>query len=216
MAAKKRTTPGSVLSSFKNLDRYFKPGRQEPRHGGSSAGSERHLLDAEVFTHAMRDVREIKEFRRLRVYQKRPDILSPQPDPDTRSLSILREIVEGKRKIDLSDTQEYVQWVNRDYHCRITHELHRGFYSVRDSIDLHGKSVEEAESEICQFLRDSRKRNYRCVKIIHGRGLRSTGGPVLKQAVMNWLSKRYRKHVIAFVTARPCDGGLGALYVLLK
>jgi len=54
------------------------------------------------------------------------------------------------------------------------------------------------------------------LKIIHGRGLRSAKGPVLKNALMKWLSEHYRKHMIAFATARQCDGGLGAVYVLLK
>jgi DNA-nicking Smr family endonuclease len=54
------------------------------------------------------------------------------------------------------------------------------------------------------------------VKIIHGRGLRSPRGPVLKEKLIKRLSGKYRKHVVAFVTARQCDGGLGALYILLK
>jgi DNA-nicking Smr family endonuclease len=67
-----------------------------------------------------------------------------------------------------------------------------------------------------EFLRNALKTSRRCVKIIHGRGLRSPKGPVLKEALIKWLSLRHRKNVIAFVTARQCDGGLGALYVLLR
>jgi DNA-nicking Smr family endonuclease len=67
-----------------------------------------------------------------------------------------------------------------------------------------------------QFLKESMIKGHRCIKIIHGRGLRSPKGPVLKEALIKWLSGRYRKHIIAFVTARQCDGGLGALYILLR
>jgi DNA-nicking Smr family endonuclease len=81
---------------------------------------------------------------------------------------------------------------------------------------LHGLCVEEAEKEVKYFLTDSLRKGHRCVKIIHGRGLRSPGGPVLKDALITWLSGRYWKNIIAFVTARQCDGGLGALYILLR
>ena len=55
----------------------------------------------------------------------------------------------------------------------------------------------------------------RCVRVIHGKGLRSgPAGPVLKHAVSDWLARI--DSVAAFATARPEDGGTGALYVLLK
>ncbi|UCH46386.1 MAG: Smr/MutS family protein [Nitrospiraceae bacterium] len=54
------------------------------------------------------------------------------------------------------------------------------------------------------------------MKIIHGRGLRSPDGPVLKKAVIQWLLTRYRKYIVAFASARQCDGGLGAIYVLFR
>jgi DNA-nicking Smr family endonuclease len=55
-----------------------------------------------------------------------------------------------------------------------------------------------------------------CIKIIHGRGLRSVKGARLKHVVVQRLSGHFRRDIIAYVTARQCDGGLGALYVLLR
>ncbi len=124
--------------------------------------------------------------------------------------------MRGKMPVNLPDTQEYVEWVNHDYRSDITRDVHKGRYSVQDVLDLHGITVEDAEAEVERFLKDSFKKGYRCIKIIHGRGLRSPKGPVLKNAVVELLSGRYRKHIIAFVTARQCDGGLGALCVLLR
>ncbi|MBF0554323.1 MAG: Smr/MutS family protein [Nitrospirae bacterium] len=86
---------------------------------------------------------------------------------------------------------------------------------MQDYLDLHGYTLEEAEIMAGEFIRDSVRRRLRCVKIIHGRGLRSPSGPVIKDALMRWLTGR-RKYVKAFATARGCDGGLGAVYVLLK
>ncbi len=70
--------------------------------------------------------------------------------------------------------------------------------------------------ELETFIGASFKKGLRCIKIIHGRGLRSTQGARLKEAVVKRLSGHYRKDIIAYVTARQCDGGLGALYVLLR
>ena len=53
------------------------------------------------------------------------------------------------------------------------------------------------------------------MRIIHGKGYRSGArGPILKSAVNDWL--RRDMDVMAFVSARPIDGGTGAVYVLLR
>jgi DNA-nicking Smr family endonuclease len=92
----------------------------------------------------------------------------------------------------------------------IVRKLHEGQYSVQDILDLHGVIVDEAEQELEKYIKESIRKGYRCIKIIHGRGLRSPKGPILKEAVISWLTGRYRKNVI------QCDGGLGALYILLR
>jgi DNA-nicking Smr family endonuclease len=131
-------------------------------------------------------------------------------------LRILEETVKGLRPVNLPDTQEYVEWINKDYREDIVNKLHKGLYSVQDCLDLHGIVVEEAETEVERFFKESLRKRYQCVKIIHGRGLRSKNGPVLKEAVIKWLLSSYRRHIVAFVSARQCDGGLGAIYVLLR
>jgi DNA-nicking Smr family endonuclease len=92
--------------------------------------------------------------------------------------------------------------------------LRRGEFAVRDEIDLHGMTQEEARRALGAFLADAELQGRRCVRIIHGKG-RGSGhrGPVLKSAVNRWL----RRHggVRAFCSARRNDGGTGALYVLL-
>jgi DNA-nicking Smr family endonuclease len=172
--------------------------------------------DEELFVEAMSAVREIKEFRDMPV-QRRTDIpVFRKVSPDNEAVKALEEIVAGRRAMNLPDTPEYVEWINQEYSGAILKNLHEGKFSVQDYLDLHDLSFEEAECEVGQFLRDSLIKGHRCVKIIHGRGLRSPKGPVLKNALIKWLSCRYRKNITAFVTARQCDGGLGALYVLLR
>ncbi|MBF0564762.1 MAG: Smr/MutS family protein [Nitrospirae bacterium] len=179
---------------------------------------EKPTADEELFLRAMEKVREIKEFREIPFTpKKRITGRSRVPASiDEECLSVLRAIRDGKRSIDIRDTQEYAQWCNPSYKNAYTESLHRGVYSVQDYLDLHGYTLAEAEVLTFNFISDSLKLGYRCVKIIHGRGLGSPKGPVLKNALIKWLAGRLRKHVIAFTTARSCDGGLGALYVLLK
>ncbi len=174
------------------------------------------LDDEELFAREMSGVKEIREFRSLRTAVKKAAPPCRKNNMENEALAALRDIVAGRRAVNLADTQEYVEWVNEDFSGDITRLLHEGRFSVRDCLDLHGLSVEESEAEVEAFFREALKKRYQCVKIIHGRGLRSPRGPVLKETLVKRLSGKYRKYVAAFVTARQCDGGLGALYILLK
>ena len=96
----------------------------------------------------------------------------------------------------------------------VLRRLRRGEYAVRDELDLHGMTQDEARVALGAFLAESVLHGWRCIRIIHGKG-RGSGhrGPVLKSAVNRWL----RRHdaVRAFCSARRNDGGTGALYVLI-
>ena len=174
--------------------------------------------EEELFSHAMDAVRENEAFRSLACahHPKKSALRIGKADPDREALAILNEIVVGQRPMHLPDTQEYVEWTNPEYGDELIAKLHEGHISVQAFIDLHGCTVPEAEEELESFFQESYKKGLSCIKVIHGRGLRSTKGARIKNAVVKRLSGRYRKNIIAFVTARQCDGGLGALYVLLK
>jgi DNA-nicking Smr family endonuclease len=173
----------------------------------------------ELFNREMNDVQEILEFRSLACahrQRKCGDLKRTHRDPDQESLDALAEIASGHRPINLHDTQEYVEWVNPDYYDSVIPKLHEGQFAVQTFLDLHGCTVSEAEEELDQFLLDSFRKGLRCVKIIHGRGLRSVHGPRIKDSVIKRLAGHFRKDILAYVTARQCDGGLGALYILLR
>lgn len=88
-------------------------------------------------------------------------------------------------------------------------------WSVQAHLDLHGLTSDEARHQLVEFLDNCRKRHCRCVRIIHGKGLRSKNRePVLKHKVRSWLMQR--DEILAFCEARPVDGGSGAVMVLLK
>ena len=93
--------------------------------------------------------------------------------------------------------------------------LRRGHWLVKDELDLHGLTRDQAREQLVAFLNHCQQRDSRCVRIIHGKGLSSKNHePVLKQLVKSWLMQR--EDVLAFVPARPAEGGGGAVIVLLK
>ncbi|MGD9842669.1 MAG: Smr/MutS family protein [Steroidobacteraceae bacterium] len=101
----------------------------------------------------------------------------------------------------------------------VTHQclkrLRRGDYAAVVALDLHGLTVSEATTALTEFINEAIQHEYRCVRIIHGKGQRSgERGPVLKNTVNAWL--RQCEVVAAFSSARPADGGSGAVFVLLQ
>jgi DNA-nicking Smr family endonuclease len=96
----------------------------------------------------------------------------------------------------------------------VTRKLRRGGWSIQGQLDLHGLRREDARDALNHFIKDATKVGWRCVRVVHGKGLGSPGKtPVLKGKVQSWLIQK--QEVLAFVQARPAHGGAGALLVLL-
>jgi DNA-nicking Smr family endonuclease len=130
----------------------------------------------------------------------------------------LRALVSGDAPFDISDGDEFIEGRVASLDLAILRKLRRGDYAVQGHLDLHGQTREEAKAAVDGFLREARRSGKRCVVVVHGRGLHSRDQlPVLKEALRTWLGQgRFARHVLAFATARPADGGAGAVYVLLR
>jgi DNA-nicking Smr family endonuclease len=139
-------------------------------------------------------------------------------DENAEALAELAELVAGQGDFDVADTDEYIEGAAPGIDARLLRSLRRGDFSIQARLDLHGMTQLEAREAVDRFLSDSRRTGKRCVLIVHGRGLHSQDQlPVLKARLREWLSqKRIGKMVLAFATARPQDGGAGAVYVLLR
>lgn len=142
----------------------------------------------------------------------------PRPHPQQTlqdQQQVLREALYGEAHGLDVQTGDELSFIRPGLQHKLLRKLRRGHFSVGAELDLHGMTVPVAHSELTQFLKNSRAKGVRCVRIIHGKGLRSRQGrPVLKLSLDRWL--RMRDEVIAFSSARPVDGGTGAVYVLLK
>ncbi len=114
-------------------------------------------------------------------------------------------------------TSEYMEGRAPGVTHQLVRQLREGKFAVSKVLDLHGLTAVEAEEALERFFQEALHRGDKCVLVIHGRGLSSPGKPVLKEKVRIWLEKGpYRRYILAYTSARPCDGGPGATYVLLR
>jgi len=139
-------------------------------------------------------------------------------DPDAEALAELSDLVTGAGDFDLADSVEFVEGAVAGLDRRLVRRLRAGEFAYQSHVDLHGLTAKEARDAVGRFLTRAHQRGHRCVLIIHGRGLNSKDQiPVLKHRVTTWLTRgAWARLVLAFTSARACDGGAGALYVLLR
>ena len=169
--------------------------------------------DTRLFREAMRDVKPLtREALTSGSHRSRPLPRARFTRADRRA--VLRESLDPEvGDPELASGEELV-FAREGIQSSVLRKLRRGQFRVQAEIDLHGLNVAEAKEALRTFLAHALERNLRCVRIVHGKGLRSGHrGPVLKGAVSSVL--RRVGPVLAYVSARQVDGGTGALYVLL-
>ena len=167
-----------------------------------------------VFRDAMVDATPLVPPRRAD-----PRLPAPLPHPRQRELDEQAALAQSMSdEIDveqLLDTDEKLSFRRDNVGADVLARLRRGHWVVQGQIDLHGLRVEQAREALPSFFALALKRQHRCLRIIHGKGLGSVGRePVLKGKVLKWLVQR--DEVLAFCQAAPTDGGAGALLVLLR
>jgi DNA-nicking Smr family endonuclease len=169
--------------------------------------------EAALFRQAMAGVQPLKA--RARVPPLKRAIRARARFARAERVAVLRESLgEGTDLYEVQPGDE-LQFRRPGVPEEVLRALRRGHYRVEDETDLHGLNASDATAHLARFLRGARARDLRCVRIIHGKGLRSGArGPVLKNTV-NALLRR-ADAVLAFASARPTDGGTGATLVLLE
>ncbi|HZF25488.1 MAG TPA: Smr/MutS family protein [Steroidobacteraceae bacterium] len=165
-----------------------------------------------LFRDAVRGVKRLRQ-------RTRPAV---RPKPPARArfarldeLEVLRESLELRPGDLYSEAGDALTFRRAGVQDSVLRKLRRGQYRVEAELDLHGLTVAQAKQELHEFLEGMWRAQARCVRIVHGKGLRSGHrGPVLKNAVNALLQRT--DAVLAFCSARPVDGGTGAIYVLLR
>jgi len=149
--------------------------------------------------------------------EPRPPRVEPRPFQRQRDeANVMREALSDEFDVEtLLHTDELLSYRRPGLGGDVVRKLREGRWSIQRAIDLHGLRTDEAREALGRFVRDSHQQGLRCVRVVHGKGLGSPGRtPVLKGRVLRWLVQK--KEVMAFVQARPAEGGAGALVVLLK
>lgn len=174
----------------------------------------------DYFTEAMSGVTPLSQSNRI--IAKAPDMETRPAHPpnsnDLEALAHLSDLVSGTAEMDITFSDEYIEGSVKGFDRKLMQRLKDGLFPVQDYVDLHGLKKHEAELVIRDFLLRSHRLGLRCVLVIHGRGLNSENHiPVLKKRLPIWLSRGpVKKIILAFSTAKPYDGGTGAIYILLK
>jgi DNA-nicking Smr family endonuclease len=225
---RKMESPRTPLghNPFKNLKARIKERPQEepqetqkqaPREPVVPAAVHDPEADGEFFRQAMEGTRPMAGSNREEGRGKtRPAGVSPK-SPAEEALEGMKALISSGLGFVVADTPEYIEGTGYQVDPMMAERLHRGEFSIQAHIDLHGLGAEQARIVFEDFLRESVIRNRRSLLVIHGRGLSSQGEPILKAKVTEWLTRGpWRKWVIAYSSARLCDGGAGATCILLR
>ena len=153
--------------------------------------------------------------------KRRASLPKAPPEPVPRQLLLderaaLHETLSDEFDVStLLDVDEQLSFRRPGIGTDVTRKLRQGHWSIQRQLDLHGLRSDDARQALGSFVREACDLGIRCVRVVHGKGLGSPGKtPVLKNKVHGWLVQK--NEVLAFVQARPVDGGAGALVVLLR
>ena len=161
----------------------------------------------------MRDVHPLESDDKATIEKQKPAPRARQRELDDEQ--VLEDMLSDP--IDLADveTGEELLFSRSGVQPAMMKKLRRGQFAIEAELDLHRMTSDEARLATSTFLQLARQGGKRCIRIIHGKGLGSPNKlPVLKTKLNHWLKQR--DEILAFCSARPVDGGTGAVYVLLR
>ena len=169
--------------------------------------------DKDLFVRAAGAVKPLPDKRRVLHKPERKMPVAMQYQHDEKA--VLKEAISDEFDVStLLEVDEHLSFRRPGIGPDVTRKLRRGDWSIQRQLDLHGLRRDDARESLSIFIREAHQQGIRCVRVIHGKGLGSPGkAPILKSRVHSWLVQK--NEVLAFVQAKPADGGAGALVVLL-
>lgn len=117
-------------------------------------------------------------------------------------------------EVKARDPLEVLEWRQDGIQLAVFDKLRKGGYDIARELDLHQRTVKEARSDVYQLINQAHTKNWRCVLISHGKGLRSATPAKLKSYVAHWLAQH--PLVLAYASAQRNRGGVGSVYALIK
>ncbi len=168
--------------------------------------------DRDEFRRQLKDVTPLKQHQQ-EPWREKPTakrLHHPQSEPNHTDTLFSDAIAADE--LDVSDQLSFSR---AGVQHNVMRKLKRGQYLMEAELDLHHHTVVEARHALVHFLKSAQQRGLRYVRIVHGKGNRSSERePILKKKVNYWL--RQREEVLAFCSALPRDGGTRAIYLILR
>ncbi|MBU0589428.1 MAG: Smr/MutS family protein [Gammaproteobacteria bacterium] len=204
------------LADLKAVKREIEAQAQRQAQEAAQLAEARRRAEAEknLFVNAAGAVQPLLDKRRALLKKEQPAPVPVQRQRDEQA--VLSEAISDEFDVStLLDTDEHLSFRRPGIGTDVTRKLRRGDWSIQRQLDLHGLRSDEAREALGKFIREANRHGIRCVRVVHGKGLGSPGkAPVLKSKVHSWLVQK--NEVLAFVQAKPAEGGAGALIVLLQ
>ena len=187
--------------------------REAVEAAAQAAAQKKHLADQDLFSRAIGATKPLRQKAAVPLAPEPPAPIPMQQQLDEQR--VMRESLSDEFDVStLLDTDDAMSFRRPGINTDVTRKLRAGEWSIQREIDLHGMRSDEARDALGAFIRDAYKQGLRCVRVVHGKGLGSPGKqPVLKAKVQRWLIQK--NETLAFVQAKPAEGGAGALVVLL-
>ncbi len=163
--------------------------------------------DDNLFSQAMQDVKPLQT-NRVNLSKKPAAIHKRTPEASMNIKDTLSDDF-------IPPCDDFLEFMRPGVQKSYLKQIRNGKFEAEDYIDLHGYRRDDARITLLEFIHHSQQQGYKLVRIVHGKGYNSDDNkPVLKAMVNKWLQTI--PEVLAFVSATPRDGGIGAVYVLLK
>ncbi|WP_114974178.1 Smr/MutS family protein [Rhodoferax ferrireducens] len=215
MPTSKRPTKFNALADLKLVKREIEAQALRRTQLAAELALAKHQAASEknLFILAAGTVKPLPDKRRA-LLKKEPTAPRPMQYEQDEKAVLIEAISDEFDVGTLLDVDDLLSFRRPGIGPDVTRKLRRGDWSIQRQLDLHGLRRDEAREQLSFFIREAHKHGIRCVRVVHGKGLGSPGkAPVLKSRVHSWLVQK--QEVLAFVQAKPADGGGGALVVLL-
>jgi DNA-nicking Smr family endonuclease len=209
--------PGGLksLADLRQLQQTLAESRQRAAEQAAAraAAEKKHAAEKDLFARAIGATAPLKRKASVTLAPAPPAPIPVQHQRD--EAQALREAISDDFDVStLLDADDAMSFRRPGIGTDVTRKLRAGGWSIQRQLDLHGLRSDAAREALGAFIRSAHKQGLRCVRVVHGKGLGSPGKqPVLKTKAQRWLIQK--KEVLAFVQARPAEGGAGALLVLL-
>ncbi len=204
------------LQDLKQVQKALKAEHARVQAEAAARAAEQKKQEAErhLFALAVGAVQPLPDRKQARLHSVPAEPVARQFQQDEAE-ALRDSLSDGFDVGSLLETDEALSFRRPGVGPDVTRKLRKGDWTLQREIDLHGLRSDEARVALADFIREAHRQGLRCVRVVHGKGLGSPGKtPVLKNKVHSWLVQK--NQVMAFVQAKPAEGGAGALVVLLR